>query len=86
MDLDATARREIRAIATDQRLEISAVAANNDVSSPVSDQHEGQVLIVREQIKLAADLEAKVVRLFLAWRGVTYRADGLAQYDVARRC
>lgn len=85
MGLDASARMEIRAIAEAEGLEIPAVASNNDFSSPVPEHRECQVLMVREQIKLAADLGAKVVRLFMAWPGVTYHADGLAQYDLARR-
>ncbi len=85
MDLDAGARRELRQIAADAGLEIPAVASNNDFSSPIPEHRECQLLMVREQIKLAADLGAKVVRLVLAWPGITIRADGLAQYDVARR-
>jgi sugar phosphate isomerase/epimerase len=85
MDLDAKARAEIRSVADAQGLEIPAVAANNDFSSPVPEQLECQLLMVRELIGLARDLGAPVVRLFLAWPGVTYRADGLAHYDIARR-
>jgi sugar phosphate isomerase/epimerase len=71
-------------MAAGEGLEIPAVASNNDFSSPTPEHRECQLLMVREQIKLAADLGAKVVRLFLAWPGVTIR-DGLAQYDIARR-
>ncbi len=85
MDLSAGARREIRALAAGEGLDIPAVASNNDFSSPVPEHRECQLLMLREQIKLAADLGAKVVRVFLAWPGVTLRADGLAQYDIARR-
>lgn len=85
MDLSAGARREIRSIAAGEGIEIPAVASNNDFTSPIPDYRECQILMVREQIKLAADLGARVVRIFLAWPGVTYRANGLAQYDIARR-
>ena len=85
MDLSAGERREIRAITAGEGLDMVAVASNNDFTSPVPEYRECQLLMVREQIKLAADLGAGVVRLFLAWPGVTYRADGLAQYDIARR-
>lgn len=84
MDLNANARREIKQIAADEGIEIVAVAANNDFSSPVPEQRESQILMVREQIRLAADLGAKIVRVFLAWPGITYR-DGIANYDIARR-
>jgi sugar phosphate isomerase/epimerase len=85
MDLDCQARDEIKRIAADEGIELVAVAANNDFTSPVPEHLESQMLMVREQIRLASDLGAKVVRVFLAWSGVTYRADGLAHYDVARR-
>jgi len=85
MDLDAAARQEIRRIAAGEGIEIAAVASNNDFTTPVPDHLEPQILMVREQIRLAADLGSKLLRVFLAWPGVTYRADGLAHYDVARR-
>ena len=84
MDIDQRARQEIRAIAADRGLDIPAIAANNDFSSPVPEYRECQLLMVRELIALARDLGAPVVRLFLAWPGVTYR-DGIATYDIARR-
>ena len=84
MDLSAAERTEIRTMAAGEGLEIPAIASNNDFSSPIPEHRECQLLMVREQIRLAADLGAKVVRLFLAWPGVTMR-DGLAQYDIARR-
>ncbi len=84
MDLDAGARREIKQMAAGAGLEIVGVASNNDFSSPIPEHRECQLLMVREQIKLCADLGGKVVRLFLAWPGVTF-VNGLAQYDVARR-
>lgn len=84
MDLDAHARNEIRQIADSEGIELAALAANNDFSSPVPEHLEAQVLMVREQIRLAADLGIPLLRVFLAWPGLTYR-DGLANYDVARR-
>lgn len=85
MDLDAAARRDIKSIAADLGMDIPAVAANNDFSSPVPEQWECQLLMARELIELASDIGSPVVRLFVAWPGVTYRGDGLAQYDIARR-
>lgn len=84
MDIDPKSRREIKAIAVDQGLDIPAIAANNDFSSTVPEHQECQLLMVRELIALARDLGSPVVRLFLAWPGVTYR-DGIASYDIARR-
>jgi len=84
MDLDKTARQEIRSRADAEGIELAALAANNDFSSPIPEHLEAQILMVREQILLAADLGIPVLRVFLAWPGLTYR-DGIANYDVARR-
>jgi sugar phosphate isomerase/epimerase len=84
MDLDQGARREIKQMTADAGLDMVGVASNNDFSSPIAEHRESQLLMVREQIKLCKDLGGKVVRLFLAWPGVTM-VNGLAQYDVARR-
>jgi sugar phosphate isomerase/epimerase len=59
------------------------VASYNDFSSPVEEHRENELLMVREQIRLAADLGAPIVRVFAAWSGVT-RRDGCITYDVAR--
>ncbi len=83
MDLDAKARAEIREHLKREGLELAAIAANNDFSSPVPEQRECELLMVRELIRLASDLGAPVVRLFAAWPGVTLR-DGVATYEMAR--
>jgi sugar phosphate isomerase/epimerase len=83
LDLDARARREIRAAAADHGLDLSCVASYNDFSSPIEEHRENELLMVREQIRLAADLGAPIVRVMAAWSGVT-RRDGCITYDVAR--
>ena len=83
LDLDAAARDRIREVARDTGLEISCIAAYNDYSSPIEEHQENELLMTREQIRLAADLGAPIVRLFSAWSGVT-RRDGCITYDVAR--
>jgi len=84
MDLDDRARKEIREELDKHGMELPAVASNNDFSSPVPELRECQLLMVREQAKLAADLGAKVLRLFGAWPGLTFR-DGIGLYDEARQ-
>ena len=84
MDLDQRTREAIRNEAEKLGLEIPALSSNNDFSSPVPEHRECQLLMVREQARLAADLGAKVVRLFAAWPGITTR-DGLAHYEEAHQ-
>ncbi|UCC68578.1 MAG: sugar phosphate isomerase/epimerase [Armatimonadota bacterium] len=84
MDLDENAREKIRKQAADAGLEIPAVAGYNNFASPILEQRENELLMVREQIKLARDLGAPVLRLFAAWRGITLR-DGHGTYDITRQ-
>jgi sugar phosphate isomerase/epimerase len=83
MDLDAADRKAICKAARDNGLVISCVAAYNDYSSPIDEHRENELLMTREQIRLAADLGCPVVRVFAAWSGVS-RRDGCITYDVAR--
>jgi len=84
MDWDERTREAVRSEAEKLGLELPAVASNNDFSSPVPEHRECQLLMVREQARLTADIGAKVLRLFAAWPGVTFR-DGIAQYEEARQ-
>ena len=83
MDLDAAARAQLKDHLKREGVELAAVASNNDFSSPVPEHRENEMLMVREQIRLAKDLGAPTVRVFAAWPGVTFR-DGVATYEMAR--
>jgi len=84
--LDLPRRRclELRDRAHDAGIEIYAVAANNDFSSPIPEHRESQLVYLRELIRMTADLGAPVLRVFAAWPGVTV-VDGAARYLTARR-
>jgi sugar phosphate isomerase/epimerase len=84
LDMPAARCRELRNLARDQGIEIYAVAANNDFSSPIPEHREAQLVYVRELMRMTADLGAKVVRVFLAWPGVTLVAEGGGRYDLAQ--
>jgi sugar phosphate isomerase/epimerase len=76
--------RDLVAYAQDRGVPIYAVAANNDFSSPIPEHREAQLAYVRELVRMTADLEAKVLRVFLAWPGVTLLPRGGGRYDIAR--
>jgi sugar phosphate isomerase/epimerase len=82
LDWPAARCRDLRAIADGEGIDIYAVAANNDFSNPVPEVREAQICFVRELIRMAADLGAPTLRVFLAWWGVT-RHPQLATYDIA---
>lgn len=83
MDLDQRKRDDYKNSLAKYGLEIPAVAANNDFSSPVPEHRDCQLLMVRETAKLAKDLGARVVRLFAAWPGVPIH-EGLGTYELTR--
>jgi sugar phosphate isomerase/epimerase len=83
LDMSKDRCQELRKVALGQGIEIYGVAANNDFSSPITEYRETQILYVRELIRMAGDLGAKTVRVFLAWPGVT-QEQGIASYDLAR--
>ncbi|MBI3666524.1 MAG: sugar phosphate isomerase/epimerase [Acidobacteria bacterium] len=84
LDMPRRRCKELRRMAAGEGVEIYAVAANNDFSSPIPEQREAQIAYVRNLIRMTADLRAKLLRVFAAWPGVT-RSGGLGRYDVSRR-
>jgi len=81
LDWPAKRCRELRALADGEGIEIHAVAANNDFSCPASEVREAQICYVHDLIRMTADLGAKILRVFLAWWGVTKHPQ-LATYDI----
>lgn len=83
MDLSADDRKELRDLAGELELPISAVSPNCDLSSHIPEQQEAMICYVRECIKLTKDLGSPICKIFAAWPGVIVR-DGLAAYEHTR--
>ncbi len=83
MDLSADQRKELRDLAGELDLPISAVSPNSDFSSHVPEQVEAMVCYVRECIKLTRDVGSPICKVFAAWPGVVVR-DGLGSYHHTR--
>jgi sugar phosphate isomerase/epimerase len=84
LDWSSERRKEIRKLAESKGLEIIGVASNNNFTSPIMEQRENELLMLAEQIRLCHDLGGKVVRVFLAWPGIS-KIDGQGNYDVPRK-
>jgi len=84
LDMPKSRCQTLRKMAGDQGLEIYAVSGNNDFSSPIPEHRESQLVYARELMRMTADLGAKVMRVFLAWPGVTLRPEGGGRYDIAQ--
>lgn len=84
IDLDAARCKEIREYVKSSGLEMCGVAANNNFASIVPEHIENELLMVKEQIRVAKELGAPVLRLFAAWRGIVMK-DGVATYENTAR-
>ncbi|MEK7409212.1 MAG: sugar phosphate isomerase/epimerase family protein [Acidobacteriota bacterium] len=84
LDMPRSRCLQLHKKAEQKGLEIYAVSANNDFSSPIAEHRQCQLLYLRELIRMTADLGAKALRVFLAWPGVTKHPQ-IGRYDIARR-
>src|SRR5436305_1062154 len=84
LDMPKARCQQLRKLASDQGIEIYAVAGNNDFSSPIPEHRESQLVYLRELMRMTSDLGAKIVRVFLAWPGVTLLPEGGGSYDFAK--
>jgi sugar phosphate isomerase/epimerase len=84
LDMPKARCQQLRKMAHDQGLDIYAVAANNDFSSPIPEHRESQLVYTRELMRMTADLGAKTMRVFLGWPGVTLLPEGGGRYDFAQ--
>ncbi len=84
LDMPKARCEQLRKFAHDQGIDIYAVAANNDFSSPIPEHRESQLVYTRELMRMTADLGAKTMRVFLAWPGVTLLPQGGGRYDLAQ--
>lgn len=83
LDMPTDRCRELKAKTEDNGLEIYAVSANNDFSSPIPEHRECQLVYLRELMRMTSDLGVKPLRVFLGWTGVTLHPTG-GRYDIAR--
>lgn len=75
--------KELRKLADGNGIDIYGVAGNNDLSSPIVEHRECQIVYIKNLIRMTSDLGAKTLRLFMGWPGVTLHPQ-LANYDIAK--
>jgi sugar phosphate isomerase/epimerase len=85
MDMPASLCQELHRKASDAGIDLYAVAANNDFSSPISEHRESQLGYVKDLIRMTSDLGAGTLRIFAAWPGV-HKSLGISpSYEVTER-
>ena len=80
LDLTAEDRREIRAVAAAERIELCAVESMSNFASPLMEERENNLAMMRLVIDLARDLEVGLVKVFAAWPGLVNDEDDTATY------
>ena len=83
LDMPTARCKELKKKANDLGLDIYAVSANNDFSSPVPEHRECQIVYLKELMRMTSDLGVTPLRVFLGWPGVTLHPNG-GRYDIAR--
>ena len=80
LDLTPEDRREIRAVAAAERIELCAVESMSNFASPLMEERENNLAMMRLVIDLARDLEVGLVKVFAAWPGLVNDEDDTATY------
>jgi sugar phosphate isomerase/epimerase len=75
--------KDLRKLADGNGIDIYGVAGNNDLSSPIAEHRECQIVYIRNLIRMTSDFGAKTLRLFMGWPGVTLHPQ-LANYEIAK--
>jgi len=84
-DLDEGSREEIRKKLAETGVELAAVAAYNNFIEPIQEYFQMNLLVVREQLQLAHELGAKILRVFASWPMVATGKDGFGSQDLTRK-
>lgn len=80
LDLSKRDRDEIRAAADAEGIALCAVESMSNFASPIMEERENNLAMMREVIDLACDLEVGIVKVFAAWPGVVNDEDDTAFY------
>lgn len=84
LDMPPERRKSVRKLIRENGLALAAVATYSRFVGLADEAREANLHWVTEQIRLAADLGAPVVRAFAAWAGVSKR-DGAFDYEMTGR-
>ena len=80
LDLSRRDREQIRAAADAEDIALCAVESMSNFASPIMEERENNLAMIREVIDLACDLEVNIVKVFAAWPGVVNDEDDTAFY------
>ena len=85
LDLTKRDRQEIKAAAAGEGIALCAVESLSNFASPLMEERENNLAMMREVLDLAADLDVRLVKVFAAWPGVVNDEDDTAFYGPYQR-
>lgn len=80
LDLTSGERKEITATAAAEGIALCAIESMSNFASPLMEERENNLAMMRHVIELACDLEIRIVKVFAAWPGVINDEDDTAVY------
>lgn len=85
LDVSRKDREAIRRKLGDSGVQLAAVSAYNNFIEPLREYQEMNIALVRQQIDLARDLGAKVLRVFAAWAMIADAEDGFGSMVLTKK-
>ena len=80
LDLSRSDRQAIRAAADSEGIELCAIESLSNFASPVMEERENNLAMMRLVLDLAVDLGVSLVKVFAAWPGLVDDEDDTATY------
>jgi sugar phosphate isomerase/epimerase len=80
LDLTPADRREIRTAADGEGIELCAIESLSNFASPIMEERENNLAMMRLVLDLAVDLGVPLVKVFAAWPGLVNDEDDTATY------
>jgi sugar phosphate isomerase/epimerase len=85
LDLTKRDRQNIKAAAAGEGVTLCAVESMSNFASAIMEERENNLVMMREVLDLAADLDVRLVKVFAAWPGVINDEDETAFYGPYQR-
>jgi sugar phosphate isomerase/epimerase len=80
IDLSATDRARIKAVAADQGIALCAIESMSNFTSRLMEERENNLAMMRAVLDLANDLDVGLVKVFPAWPGIINDEEATAMY------
>ena len=80
IDLDQAERAQIKETAAGEGITLCALESLSNFASPIMEERENNLAMMKEVLRLASDLDIRLVKVFAAWPGVINDDEEIARY------